>query len=102
MKTIRSINFWTKAPVEVPVFNINGFHRVDFQNDDLIIGFFSHGNRTAETLTADDIAFLTAYYCQHNEFTGLELAYDMVGRDVVQSSLPDMRDTFLRIKRIKK
>ena len=98
MKLSRSVNFWTKAPVEVPALNMNNFHRVDFQSDDWIVGFFKHGNRAAETLTADDIQFLSSYYCQRNE----GLAYDIVGRDVVRDSLPDMRDTFLRIKKVKK
>jgi hypothetical protein len=98
MKTIQAVNFWSKEPVKVPVFNINGFHRVDFQNDDLIIGFFEYGNRTAETLTAGDIDFLTSYFCK---FIDAELAYDIVGRDAVRSNLPNMRDTFLRIRKVK-
>jgi len=99
VKTKESVNFWTKAPVEVPVFNINSFHRVDFQNDDLIIGFFEYGNRTAETLTAGDIEFLTSYFCH---FSDAELAYDIVGRDAVRSNLPNMQDSFLQIRRVKK
>jgi hypothetical protein len=99
MKLNRSVNFWTKAPVEVPALNMNNFHRVNFQSDDLIIGFFKHGNRAAETLTADDMRFLTSYYCQHSEFEGAELAFDIVGRDMVRNPLPNMRDTFLRIRK---
>ena len=97
MRTIQSVNFWTNESVRLPAFNIHGFHRVDFQSDDLIIGFFEYGNRTAETLTADDIRFLTSYFCH---FSDAELAYDIVGLDMVRSNLPNMRDTFLRISMV--
>jgi hypothetical protein len=96
---IKALNFWTDEPVEVPALNMNSFHRVDFQNDDLIIGFFEYGNRAAETLTAGDIDFFLTYYCKFSGLGGAELLYDIVGRDAVRNNLPNMRDTFLRIRK---
>jgi hypothetical protein len=101
MKTKQAVNFWTREQVMVPPLNVNWFHRVDYQNDGIIIGFFDYGSRTVETLTCGDIQFLTGFYCGNNHFTGVDLTYDIVGRDTVQNALPNMRDTFLRITKSK-
>jgi hypothetical protein len=100
VKTMPAVNFWTKERVMLPPFNYHGFHRVDFQSDDIIIGFMDFGSRTAETLTTDDIGFLTSYFFPPRQFEGAEFAYDIVGRAEVQTALPGMRDTFLRIKTV--
>lgn len=102
MKMKQTINFWTKEPVEVPPLNIHGFHRVDFQSDHLIIGFFEFGNRAAETLTADDMRFFIGYYCKFSGLDGADLAYDIVGADVIHNTLPNMQDRFLRIRKREK
>jgi len=93
-KLLRTINYWTEEPVEVPPFNIHGFHRVGY--GDVILGFFTYGNRTAETLTADDIRFFIGFFFQGDD-TGL--AFDIVGRDAVHSPVAGMHDSFLRIRK---
>ena len=101
MKKQPGVNFWTKERVELPPFNIHMFHRVDFRSDDVIIGFMEFGDRSPETLTADDVGFLTSYFFPPNSFEGTAFSYDIVGRDAVQTALPGMRDTFLRIRKSK-
>ena len=81
------------------IINMNSFHRVDFKSDDLIIGFFKHGNRTAETLTADDMEFLLSYYGKFSGIDEAELSFDIADAGAVQNSLPGMHDKFLRIKK---
>ena len=97
MKTVPGINFWTKEPVKVPPLNIHGFHRAGY--GDVIIGFFTYGNRTAETLTDDDIRFFVGFFFQGDD-TGL--SFDIVGRDAVHSRVGGMHDTFLRIRKASK
>ena len=99
MKKWPGVNFWTQERVKLPPFNTHAFHRVAFQDEDVIIGFFTFGSRAAETLTIDDVGFLTAYFFPHVDFGSAALAYDIVGRDAVQSALPGMYDTFLRIRK---
>ena len=102
MKQKPGINFWTKEPVEALPFNIHMFHRVDFRNDDVIIGFMEFGDRSPETLTIDDVGFLTSYFFPPNSFKGTEFSYDIIGRDEVQTALPGMCDTFLLIRKGKR
>jgi len=97
-KLVRTVNFWTNEPVEVPVLNIHGFHRVGYRDGDVILGFFTCGNRTAETLTPDDIGFFTAFFFPSVE---AKLAFDIVGREAVDSPIAGMHDSFLRIRRSK-
>jgi len=99
MKKYPAVNFWTRERDELPMFNMNAFHRVDFQSDDIIVGFFTYGNRTAETLSEDDIEFLTAYFLPCYDFAEKVLTYEIVGRDEVHSSLLEMHDMFLRIRK---
>jgi len=99
MKKWPGVNFWTKVRMELPPFNTHAFHRVEFQGDDVIIGFFEFGSRTAETLTIGDVGFLTAYFFPHVDFEAAALAYDIVGREAVHNPLPNMHDTFLRIRK---
>jgi hypothetical protein len=102
MKMMQAVSFWTKEPVQAPTLNINGFHRVDFQSDDLIIGFFECGNRSAETITDDDMRFFLMYYCMFSGLDGSAFLYDIVGLDMVRNHLPNMRDSFLRIRKAEK
>jgi hypothetical protein len=99
MKKRADLNFWTREPVDVPPFNVHTFHRVDFRSDDVIIGFHEFGDRAAETLTVGDVRFLTSYFYPPAQFEGAKFSYDIVGRDAVQTSLPGLRDTFLRIRK---
>ena len=98
-KLPRYINYWTQETVELPPFNIHGFHRVGYQDGDVIIGFFTYGNRTAETLTEDDIRFFTGFFFPSVEVA--KLTFDIVGREAVQSPIAGMHDSFLRIRRSK-
>ena len=97
-KLLRTINYWTKEPVEVPTFNIHGFHRVGYQDGDVILGFFTYGNRTAETLTPDDIQFFTGFFFPSVD---AELTFDIVGREAVHNPIAGMHDSFLRIHKNK-
>lgn len=96
MKTTQAGNFWTREPVRVAPLNVHGFHRVGY--GDVVIGFFTYGNRTAETLTDDDIRFFTGFFFQGNDEG---LAFDIVGRDAVRSPIAGMHDSFLRIRKNK-
>jgi len=96
-KLLQTINYWTKEPAEVSPFNIHWFHRVGYRDGSVIIGFFTYGNRTAETLTEDDIGFFTGFFFPSVEAT--ELAFDIVGREAVDSPIAGMHDSFLRIRK---